>query len=161
MPSTASSTSLLQWAFGGGLAAEGGAASHHWQVPNISRVLAYKLGGKHKLPPVPENNRSMPGPAAVTADAATVEQGKLVYHRHCAVCHGDSLRTGGVTPDLRWSAAQVHKIWQEIVLEGVLAPRGMVSFADHLDAGDAEAVRQYVLKEANRLYAEQGAKPAQ
>jgi len=143
--------------FGGGFAAEGGAVAHGWEVPNISRVLAYKLGGEHKLPPRVPQDRVMPKPQAVTADTATLEQGMLVYHRHCGVCHGDSLRTGGVTPDLRWSSEGVHDIWQDIVRGGVLSAVGMVSFADYVTADEAEAIRQYVLSEANRLYLEQEA----
>ena len=138
--------------FGGGLAAEGGPVAHSWQVRNISRVLVYKLGGTHKLPPVPDDNREMPKPAPVTADAAAVARGEVVYQRHCAYCHGDGLRTGGVTPDLRWSNESIHGIWQDIVLGGVLETRGMVSFAEYVSAEDAEAIRQYVLAEANRLY---------
>jgi PQQ-dependent dehydrogenase (methanol/ethanol family) len=141
--------------FGGGFASEGGAAAHAWRIPNISRVLVYKLGGEHELPPVRPDTRTMPEPAPVTADAATVEHGMLAYHRHCAMCHGDSLRTGHINPDLRWSGKATHDIWQDIVLGGVLQARGMVSFADYLDAEDAEAIRQYVLSEANRVYKEQ------
>ena len=147
--------------FGGGLAAEAGAVAHDWKVPNISRVLAYKLGGTHSLPPVAPMDREMPKPAPVTADAATLERGMLVYHRHCAMCHGDSLRTGGVNPDLRWSGPAVPEIWQDIVIGGVLSARGMVSFAEFISAEDAEAIRQYVLSEAQRLYSEQARVDAQ
>lgn len=97
----------------------------------------------------------MPEPAAVTADTAVVQRGEVVYHRHCGYCHGDGLRTGGVTPDLRWASPQVHDIWQDIVRGGVLESRGMVSFSKYVTEQDAEAIRQYVLSEANRLYAEQ------
>ena len=128
--------------------------AHSWGVRNISRVLVYKLGGKHQLPPMPTDDRVMPRPAPVTADADTVLQGQVVYQRHCAYCHGDGLRTGGVTPDLRWSGENVHGIWQDIVRGGVLAPLGMVSFAEYVSEEDAEAIRQYVLSEANRRYAE-------
>jgi mono/diheme cytochrome c family protein len=145
--------------FGGGLASEGGPVAHSWGVRNISRVLAYKLGGEHELPPLPADDRLMPKPAPVTADADTVLQGQVVYQRHCAYCHGDGLRTGGVTPDLRWSGENVHGIWQDIVLGGVLAPLGMVSFADYVSAEEAEAIRQYVLSEANRRYAEINPEP--
>lgn len=146
--------------FGGGLAAEGGVVAHAWKVPNLSRVLVYKLGGTHKLPPVPANNRVLSKPQPVTGDAAIVEHGELLFQRHCAVCHGDSLRTGGITPDLRWSGESVHNIWQDIVRGGALKARGMVSFADYVTEGDAEAIRQYVLSEANRLYLEQADAPS-
>ncbi len=140
--------------FGGGFAAEGGPVAHDWQVQNMSRVMVFKLGGNAEPPPARVDTREMPQPAPVTADAAELMHGEVVYHRHCGYCHGDGLRTGGVTPDLRWSTAQVHDIWQDIVLGGVLRARGMVSFSDYLSADDAEAIRQYVLAEANRLYGE-------
>ena len=141
--------------FGGGLAAEGGPVAHAWKVRNFSRVLVYKLGATHSLPPLPEDTRTMPKPEAVTADAAVVQRGQVVYQRHCSYCHGDGMRTGGVTPDLRWSAAGIHEIWNDIVLGGVLKTRGMVSFSDFVTEEDAQAIRQYVLAEANRLYRDQ------
>jgi len=145
--------------FGGGYAAEGGPVAHDWNISNMSRVMAFKLGGKAELPPPRVDNREMPRPAPVTADAATLERGEIVYHRHCSYCHGDGLRTGGVTPDLRWASAQTHEIWQDIVLGGVLRARGMVSFSDYISPREAEAVRQYVLAEANRLYGETHPEP--
>ncbi len=141
--------------FGGGFAAQGGAIAHHWKIPNRSRVLVYKLGGTHELPePEETNERDLAKPAAVTVDAATVAHGQVIYQRHCAYCHGDGLRTGGITPDLRYSGEGIHAIWQNIVLDGVLSQVGMVGFKDYISADDAEAVRQYVLAEAGRLYDE-------
>jgi mono/diheme cytochrome c family protein len=142
--------------FGGGLASEASALANGWEIPNLSRVLVYKLGGDHQLPPPPVVDRTLASkPLPATASAEVVEQGKVVFHRHCAMCHGDSLRGGGLTPDLRHSGENVHNIWQDIVLGGVLKARGMVSFAEFVSEADAEAIRQYVLSEANRLYAEQ------
>jgi len=140
--------------FGGGFAAEGGPVAHDWHMQNMSRVMVYRLDGKAEPPPPRTDTRVMPQPAPVTAEAAVLQRGEVVYHRHCSYCHGDGLRTGGVTPDLRWSTPQVHKMWQDIVLGGVLQSRGMVSFSDYVSADDAEAIRQYVLAEANRLYQE-------
>ena len=134
--------------------------AHDWKVPNMSRVMAFKLGGTAPLPPPRVDTRELPKPAPVTADAETIQRGEVVYQRHCSYCHGDGLRTGGVTPDLRWSTGQVHEIWQDIVLGGALQARGMVSFSDYVNEEDAEAIRQYVLAEANRLYAQQRPEPA-
>ena len=139
---------------GGGLATEAGPVVHAWKVPNLSRVLVYKLGGTASLPPVPKSDRTMPKPAAVTAEMDTVKQGQVVYQRHCSYCHGDNLRTGGVTPDLRWSGQGIHEQWQQIVRDGILQGRGMVSFKQYVSAEEAEAIRQYVLHEANRRYRE-------
>jgi quinohemoprotein ethanol dehydrogenase len=136
----------------GGYASEGGPVAHDWKLPKLSRVLVYKLGGSHTLPALPVDSRQMPKPAPVTASADVVMHGEVVYQRHCAYCHGDGFRTGGPTPDLRWSTAQVHDIWQDIVRGGVLKSLGMVSFAEFVSEDDAEAIRQYVLSEANRVY---------
>lgn len=148
--------------FGGGMASEAGPVTHSWRVPNLSRVLVYKLGGVHKLPPVPSDNRELPKPPPVTASITerehVIRHGEAVYQRHCSYCHGDGLRTGGLTPDLRWSNEGVHAIWQKIVREGLLKSGGMVSFADYVSAEDAEVIRQFVLAEANRLYADKNAK---
>ena len=139
---------------GGGITHEAGALSHGWQLRNKSRVLAFRLDGTRQLPPLPEVERTLTQPAAVTAEADVVAHGKVMYQRHCAYCHGDGLRSGGRNPDLRWSSADVHAKWQDIVIDGTLQPLGMISFAKFLSADDAEAIRQYVLAEANRLYAE-------
>tara|TARA_R110002110_G_scaffold14698_1_gene67663 strand:+ start:90698 stop:92806 length:2109 start_codon:yes stop_codon:yes gene_type:complete len=138
--------------FGGGAASEAGTFTHGWEIPNLSRVLVFKLGGEAQLPPVPDNKRKLPKPAPVTASAETLEHGKVIYQRHCSYCHGDAMRTGGLTPDLRYSGAAIHDIWQDIVRGGVLKATGMVSFAQYVDQDDAEAIRQYVLSEAGRLY---------
>ena len=145
--------------FGGGFAAEGGTVAHAWKVRNRSRVLVYKLGGKHQLPAVVPDTRVMPEPEPVTASSEVVQRGTVVYHRQCEYCHGAGLRTGGVNPDLRWSPAATHDIWQDIVLGGILEARGMVSFSEYVSEEDAEAIRQYVLAEANRLYQREHAEP--
>ena len=62
-----------------------------------------------------------------------------------------------MTPDLRWASAQTHEIWGDIVRGCILKARGMVSFSEYVSEDDAEAIRQYVLAEANRLYSEQHA----
>ncbi len=140
--------------WGGGAANEAGAMSHGWKMRNKSRVLAFRLGGTAQLPPLPPDDREMPKPLPVSADADTIARGQILYQRYCSWCHGDALRTGGLNPDLRWSAPSIHENWQQIVIDGMLMPLGMVSFKQWLTAADAEAVRQYVLAEANRLYAE-------
>ncbi|MAZ86989.1 MAG: PQQ-dependent dehydrogenase, methanol/ethanol family [Cellvibrionaceae bacterium] len=145
--------------FGGGFAAEGGPVAHAWEVPNISRVLVFKLGGEHQLPELSVAEKTLLKPASVTASLDVVEQGKVVFHRHCAYCHGDGFRTGGINPDLRYSSEAIHAIWDDIVRGGILKGAGMVSFADYVDEDQAEAVRQYVLSEANRLYQQESQQP--
>lgn len=139
--------------FGGGFGAQGGVIAHGWKIPNISRVLVFKLGAQGVLPKAPDSSPPMPPPAGqATASADVIDHGQRIFQRHCSYCHGDGLRTGGLNPDLRWSSPEIHAIWQEIVRGGVLSLVGMVGFADYVSEEDAEAIRQYVLSEANRIY---------
>lgn len=140
---------------GGGAVAEGGILVHHWEMQLIPRVLVFKLNSGQQLPPLPELDRSWPKPPLVTGDAQQIARGRVMYERHCTYCHGAGLSTGGATPDLRRSGAAIHEVWQSIVIDGVLASAGMVSFKDYVTPEDAEAIRQYVLAEANRVYSNQ------
>lgn len=141
----------------GGFASEGGPVAHGWNMPRRSRVMAFKLGGTHKVEPLPVLDRAIPQPAPVTASADVVARGEVMYQRHCAYCHGDGFRTGGVNPDLRRSPAGIHALWQQIVRDGLFSNAGMVGFAQFLTEDDAEAIRQFTLSEANRVYALQQA----
>ena len=147
--------------FGGGAAAEAGALTSHWKVPNLSRVLVFKLGGDAELPPIPDFKRKLPKPAPVTATTEVIDQGHMVYQRHCSYCHADGMRTPGLTPDLRYASALVHENWNDIVLKGRLSTLGMVGFEKFISEDDAEAIRQYTLYEANRLYEEQNERTSQ
>lgn len=144
--------------FGGGAGAEAGAIVHGWGVPNLSRVLVYKLGGTAELPPVPVTDKTLAKPLPVTAEADVLEHGLMMYQRHCSYCHGDGMRTGGLTPDLRYTAPAMHNLWQKIVRGGLFKASGMVGFEQFLTEADAEAIRQYVLLETNKLYAKQNPK---
>jgi quinohemoprotein ethanol dehydrogenase len=53
----------------------------------------------------------------------------------------------------------VHEQWQDIVRGGILSKLGMVSFEEFVSEDDAEAIRQYVLSEANRVYDEKTPEP--
>jgi quinohemoprotein ethanol dehydrogenase len=115
-------------------------------------VLVYKLGARLTLPAVTDFVMPMPKPAPVSASDEVVSRGRVVYQRHCGVCHGDGLRTGGLNPDLRYATPSTHGIWKDIVVDGILANNGMVSFKDFVTVEDAEAIRQDVLAEAGRIY---------
>ena len=119
--------------------------------------MAFKLGGTHAVEPLPVLDNTIPKPAPVTASAEVVQQGEVMYQRHCAYCHGEGFRTGGVNPDLRRSPPGIHALWQEIARDGLFSSAGMVGFGQFLTEEDAEAIRQFTLSEANRVYALQEA----
>lgn len=112
---------------------------------NLSRLLVFKLGAEQQLPPLMQQKLKVQQEPP-TGTAEQIAQGKALYHKWCANCHGNSVISGGVLPDLRQS--QMHSVWQQVVLEGLLESRGMVSFAPVLNKTQAEAIRQYVLSRA-------------
>lgn len=117
---------------------------------NISRVLTFALGGNAKLPPVPEQPKPELQQVKQFADAATIEQGRVLYHRSCFGCHGVSAVSGGVIPDLRHSAAIADpKMWTAIVEDGALSANGMVGFRENYSSKQLESIRAYVISQAN------------
>ena len=117
---------------------------------NISRILAFKVGGNATLPPKPE----MPARVSPPDEFGSEEQltaGGGLYMRYCAVCHGVAVISGGAIPDLRHTAmTSSAEAFQSIVLEGAYLDKGMASFAEVLSPEDAEAVRAYIVMEANK-----------
>jgi len=116
---------------------------------NFSRVLAYKLGGTHSLPdkpPLPPR----PAPPERFGDQTMVDRGTHIFTRSCRICHGVGAVGGGVLPDLRFSAMITsEEAFRGVLIDGVLADRGMVSFAEMYSEEDAEAVRAYLVNRAH------------
>ncbi len=123
------------------------------RLNNVPRMLAFKLGGKASLPPVPEVKPQVLTPPHATASPTTVKKGEELYQSYCSGCHGDVAVSGGVLPDLRYSGALVSEQWFSIVRDGMLAPYGMVGFSKEVSREDAEAIRAYVIFRANQSLA--------
>jgi PQQ-dependent dehydrogenase (methanol/ethanol family) len=119
-------------------------------LPNIGRMLAFKLRGKATLPPQPEFQPPVLNPPAPTASSATVEKGQQLYQIYCGACHGDVAVSGRILPDLRYSSTLANNQWFNIVLGGALQSNGMVSFAKEISHQDAAAIRAYVILRANQ-----------
>ena len=134
--------------------AAGEVALQNPRMNNVPRMLAFKLGGKASLPPAPEVKPPVLTPPPATASSATVKKGEELYQRYCGSCHGDVAVSGGVLPDLRYSGALANQQWFSIVMDGMLAPFGMVGFSKELSRQDAEAIRAYVIFRAHQSQAE-------
>ncbi|HEY6361097.1 MAG TPA: cytochrome c, partial [Vicinamibacterales bacterium] len=94
-------------------------------------------------------------PPPATATARTVARGEATYGTYCGRCHGrEGAANFGILPDLRYSATlHSSEAWAGVVLGGKLAANGMASFASVVDADDAEAIRAYVIAQANAALA--------
>jgi len=143
---------VVELGWGGAFGLAAGQLAHDAQANegNIPRVLAFKLKGTDTLPPplaVPDPKLAPPPNKASTQ---VVADGKLHYHTYCSVCHGDSAFSGGVLPDLRYSAALSDPhLWQSIVHDGARSAAGMVSFGTQLSEDEIETIRAYVIYRAN------------
>jgi mono/diheme cytochrome c family protein len=120
-------------------------------LPNISRLLVYALGGSAALPPAPPRPALRLAPPPATATAATVARGEAAYGMFCARCHGrENAANFGILPDLRYSATlAASEAWAGVVLGGRLAANGMASFSSVIDTEDSEAIRAYIIAQAN------------
>ncbi|MGB8473202.1 MAG: PQQ-dependent dehydrogenase, methanol/ethanol family [Candidatus Acidiferrum sp.] len=129
------------------------------RTQNISRMIAFKLNGKVSLPPLPQFAPPKLDPPKSTASAATIQKGEALYQRYCSSCHGDVAVSGGVLPDLRYSATLGNSAWSDVILRGTLQSYGMVSFSKELSKENAEAIRAYVIFRANQSLAESKSAP--
>ncbi|MBZ6378687.1 PQQ-dependent dehydrogenase, methanol/ethanol family [Pacificimonas flava] len=119
-------------------------------VPNVSRLLVFKLGGQATLPPAPELNDLPIDPPPSRATTDVIALGKRNFGQYCSVCHGDAAIGGTVIPDLRRSATLGNReTWLAIVRDGLLSSNGMVGFSEVMTKDEIDAVRQYVIARAN------------
>jgi mono/diheme cytochrome c family protein len=132
-------------------AGAGGFGGSYWQ-PNYARLLVYKLDGKATLPPKKPVTPPELNPPPNFGDAALLTRGEKQYDAHCASCHGasDQARVSSLFPDLRYAS----ELWNSaafdaIVIGGALQDDGMVSFRQYITPEDADAIRAYVVREAN------------
>jgi quinohemoprotein ethanol dehydrogenase len=118
------------------------------RLPQVGRLVAFKLGGNAQLPADPPPA----GPVVQVTErfaANRIAQGEQVYIDTCARCHGLGTRASGILPDLKRSAAlNDAATWKAIVEGGSLASRGMIAWQGLIPDGSAEMIRAYVAEQA-------------
>lgn len=117
--------------------------------PAVNRIVTFKLGGSTDLPSV---DHAMPplNPPPLDASEADVNDGRVLFHTFCWMCHGDTAVNHGPTPDLRYSPMiGTAEGFSAFVLSGAGVERGMPEFTKELSPADAEKVRAYLIKRAN------------
>ncbi|MFC4308521.1 PQQ-dependent dehydrogenase, methanol/ethanol family [Steroidobacter flavus] len=119
---------------------------------NAGRIVTFKIdGGPVPKPAEKEHVSSVPRPSVERfGSAADIETGNELLKRNCARCHANE--GPGAIPDLRWMSAQTHQEFEDIVLKGVRASKGMGSFASLLTPAQAQQIRAAVVDSAWRAY---------
>jgi quinohemoprotein ethanol dehydrogenase len=120
-------------------------------IANIGKVMVFKLGAKGALPKLPDDNLVvLEIPKLIDISQETLAMGKRVYVNSCLVCHGSQAYSSGLIPNLRYSAiTNSQQAWKSVVVEGALADEGMPNFGKIIDDETAEAIRAFVISEAN------------
>lgn len=124
-----------------------GMANH---VPNnLPRVIAFKLNGDYTLPPVPLPAKRALNPPPDTASASQIAYGRTQYGR-CLRCHGFWGISAGDVPDLRYSPMVYDRaLLQQVVKGGLLRSGGMPMFGKELSEKQLDAIRAYLIHQAN------------
>ncbi|OYX66018.1 MAG: quinohemoprotein alcohol dehydrogenase [Sphingomonadales bacterium 32-64-17] len=119
-----------------------------------AKLLVFKLGASGVTLPPPAPAAALPRPPWLTATEAEVARGRALYGESCNRCHGENA-IGGVK-DLRWMSAETREKFNDIVLRGIYADRGMIGFGDVLSEQDASDIHAYLIARANEDYADAG-----
>jgi quinohemoprotein ethanol dehydrogenase len=134
----------------GGTFPEGTAA---YKYGNAGKLIVLRVGGGAVPLPaevVREVKFARP-PAAKPESPETIARGTDLIKRHCSHCHNNSAATGTV-PDLRRINASTYAEFDDIVLGGIRANRGMGSFKGLLTAEDTAAIRAAIINDAWLAY---------
>lgn len=138
--------------YGGALLTDFPEGSAARKYGNAGRIVAFRLGGG--TVPVPAevswDANIPPPPPRMAVSAETIARGEKLFLKVCTACHRDDDQPGGF-PNLFRLAPQKHELFDEIVLRGAFASRGMASFSDLLSETDAHAIHAYLIDKAHEL----------
>jgi quinohemoprotein ethanol dehydrogenase len=102
---------------------------------------------------------ALSAPPRNTAAPEMVAKGAEVYARNCVTCHGQNA-IGSDRKDLRFIKPQSHTDFNDIVLRGKFAERGMVAIKD-ITQEEADAVHAYIIARGNEDWVGAIAQPQQ
>jgi quinohemoprotein ethanol dehydrogenase len=116
---------------------------------NHPQLLTFALDGTEVIAEPEVRPDIPPVQPLLTSNPQELRRGSVLYHQHCAQCHGGMSRGFGVLPDLRFMTAQTREIIHQIVLEGLYESKGMGRFDSNLAAEDVDRITGYILFRAN------------
>lgn len=131
--------------------------SASYKYGNKGRLVVLKLGGGD----IPKRSELVHGddvfpmpPVLRSGSQERISIGAELYLRNCAKCHSNIDGRGAGIPDLKRMDEQTHTEFNNIVIKGTLADKGMGSFSDLLSSDEVKAIHQYLINLAWQTYDE-------
>ncbi|HPE31477.1 MAG TPA: PQQ-dependent dehydrogenase, methanol/ethanol family [Parvularculaceae bacterium] len=139
--------------FGGALGGSFPEGTAPYRYGNAGRIVAFKLGGGVvPLPTEVEHASAFPRPSIERfGTQAQIDHGNELLKRHCSRCHKNNDASGAI-PDLRRMSAETDAAFEDIVLRGARAEKGMGSFEGVLTPEEVEAIHAAIVDAAWREY---------
>lgn len=116
---------------------------------NKGRILVFALNGQPvPLPPLQQPNPVIPDPQQPKPKEEDVERGQQLYYINCGRCHHALLPTNpSGFPNLLYLTPEKHKVFKQIVLNGLFKDAGMAGFSDILSDTDADAIQAFIVSQ--------------
>lgn len=138
---------------GGGQAFPPGSAAYEYG--NAGRIIVFKLGGgAMPIPPRIERIATASTQPSVLrrGSAEQLELGSTLFTQQCAKCHATMDGRGSGIPDLRYMSSETHAEFDDILLKGSRADKGMGNFSELLSPADVDAIQSYLIEWAWQVY---------
>lgn len=120
-------------------------------------LYTFKLNGRGESPRLTKRQREIPDlkSSGLVADVAKAKRGRDLYYDNCVFCHDAVDGQGGAISDLATTSVAYHKLWPQIVQEGILArSKGMPAFKQTLSDDESTDIQHYIIQQALRLFDE-------
>jgi len=118
---------------------------------NPGTVYTFALNKNSAMPVFPKTTEKKLINIPFTATPQQIQHGSILFIQYCVTCHGSIANGGGNTPDLAHSSEETHKIFKNILLQGLLINKGMPNFSGKLSESDVTDIHNYILATARGL----------
>lgn len=130
--------------WGGGM----GKQSKFTEQINPGTVYAFALNKNIPMPVFPKAVSKKLIDMPFTETPQQIQHGRVLFNQYCGTCHSNIGTGGGTIPDLGYSSEATHRIFKNIVLEGLMINNGMPNFSVKLSEGDITDIQNYILATA-------------
>ena len=106
------------------------------------------------MPVLQKKNTLIPEQPIINASSEDILMGEKLYSNYCGACHGAGVRGKSII-DLRYLTKDKHKMFNEVVLGGLLEENGMANFSTLINKKEANQIHSYIINAATKARVEQ------